>query len=156
MNYITVYTDGACTNNQNKNIRKGGYGVFFGDNDTRNCSIKLTGDKITNQVAELSAISRALDIVKNEKDIIYIYTDSSYCINIFVNWIKGWEANNWKKKDGEIKNLELIKEINNKLKFLTVIFKHVKSHCKEPEKNNSNYYIWYGNYQADKLACNYN
>jgi ribonuclease HI len=152
---MNIFTDGSCINNGKKNS-KGGIGVFFNDNDPRNISERLTCDKITNQVAELTAISKALDIVKDYKDIIYIYTDSSYCINIFVNWIKDWEKNNWKKKDGAIKNLELIQEINNKLKFLTVIFKHVKSHCKEPEKNNSNYFIWYGNYQADKLACKYN
>ena len=152
---INIFTDGSCINNGKKNS-KGGIGVFFGDNDPRNISERLNCDKITNQVAELKAISRALDIVINYKDIVYIYTDSSYCINIFVNWIKGWEKNNWKKKDGAIKNLELIKEINNKLKFMTVIFKHVKSHCKEPNKSNPDYYTWYGNDQADKLACNYN
>lgn len=151
---IHIFTDGSCINNGKKNS-KGGIGVFFGDNDIRNISQELTCDKITNQVAELTAISIALDIVKDYKDIIYIYSDSSYSINIFVNWIKTWEKNNWKKKDGDIKNLELIKEIYNKLKHLTVIFKHVKSHCKEPEKNSSEYYTWYGNSQADKLACNY-
>lgn len=152
---INIFTDGSCINNGKKNS-KGGIGVFFGDNDSRNISERLNCDKITNQVAELTAISRALDIVINYKDIVYIYTDSSYCINIFVNWIKGWEKNNWKKKDGAIKNLELIQEIYNKLKFMTVIFKHVKSHCKEPNKNNSDYFIWHGNNQADILACNYN
>jgi ribonuclease HI len=149
-----IFTDGSCINNGKKNS-KGGIGVFFGDNDDRNVSRELTCDKITNQVAELTAISVALDIVKDSNDIVYIYSDSSYCINIFVNWIKSWEKNNWKKKDGEIKNLELIKEIYSKLKNLTVIFKHVRSHCKEPEKTSSDYYTWYGNFQADKLACNY-
>jgi ribonuclease HI len=149
---IHIFTDGSCINNGKKNSR-GGIGIFFGDNDSRNISQELNCDKITNQVAELTAISTALDIIKGYNDIVYIYTDSSYCINIFVNWIKSWEKNNWKKKDGEIKNLELIKEINDKLKGLTVIFKHVKSHCKEPEKESPNYYTWYGNDQADKLAC---
>lgn len=152
---IHIFTDGSCINNGKKNS-KGGIGVFFADNDPRNISQELTCDKVTNQVAELTAISIALDIVKDYKDIVYIYSDSSYCINIFVNWIKSWEKNNWRKKDGEIKNLELIKEIHNKLKNLTVIFKHVRSHCQEPDKNSSGYYTWYGNNQADKLAGGYN
>ena len=84
---IHIFTDGSCINNGKKNS-KGGVGVFFADNDPRNISQELTCDKVTNQVAELTAISIALDIVKDNKDIVYIYTDSSYCINIFVNWIK--------------------------------------------------------------------
>ena len=97
-----IFTDGSCINNGKKNS-KGGIGVFFGDNDTKNVSKELTCEKITNQVAELTAISIALDIVKDYKDIIYIYSDSSYCINIFVNWIKSWEKNNWKKKMEKLK-----------------------------------------------------
>ena len=94
---IHIFTDGSCINNGKKNS-KGGVGVFFGDNDPRNISQELTCDKITNQVAELTAISMALDIVQDYKDIVYIYSDSSYCINIFVNWIKSWEKIIGKKK----------------------------------------------------------
>ena len=41
-----IFTDGSSLNNQNKKLRKGGYGVFFGDNDKRNISKKLKGKKL--------------------------------------------------------------------------------------------------------------
>jgi len=157
-NHINVFTDGSCIKNGSKNSR-GGIGVFFGIDSEYNLSEELDCTKITNQVAELTAISRALDILIsiNNKKIVYIYTDSSYCIKIFSEWLKKWEDNNWKKMDGNsILNSELIIDINKKLKKQVVIFKHVKAHTQEPSKNDPHYHIWYGNNQADKLATNYN
>jgi ribonuclease HI len=157
-----VYTDGACTNNQHKNIRKGGYGVFFGNNDVRNCSIKLTGDKITNQVAELSAvlyaIEKSLETNTNTNSIIHIKTDSMYIINSITIWCKGWEKKGWKKADGNnVENLELIKKIYNYTKTANIKFYHVRSHQNEPpiDSNPQSGYKhadWYGNMMADKLA----
>ena len=164
METITVYTDGACTNNQNKNIRKGGYGVFFGDNDIRNCSIKLTGDKITNQVAELSAVLYAIEkcLESNKSSIlsIIIITDSMYIINSITIWCKGWEKKGWKKADGNnVENLELIKKIYKyyTTEGINIKFNHIRSHQNEPSKDSnpqskSKYADWYGNMMADKLA----
>ncbi len=156
---ITIYTDGACTNNQNKKIRKGGFGVFFADNDSRNCSIKLTGDKITNQVAELSAVLYGIEkcIESNELKIINIITDSMYIINSITMWCKGWERKGWKKADGSnVENLELIKKIYNytNTEGIHIKFKHVRSHQNEPSKESIAYADWYGNMMADKLATN--
>ena len=39
--YMDIYIDGATTNNQNKDKRRGGIGVFFGDNDIRNVSLEI-------------------------------------------------------------------------------------------------------------------
>lgn len=150
---MNVFCDGSCLNNGKKNSQ-GGIGVFFGDNDPRNVSQKLTCQKITNQVAELTAIQRALDILINEKysGIVYIHTDSKYAVQIFSSWIHDWEKNNWQRKTGNIENIDLIKDIYAKMKKVTVIFKHCRSHQREPSKEDDKYYIWYGNQQADKLA----
>jgi ribonuclease HI len=40
-----IFTDGSCINNGKKNS-KGGIGVFFGDNDTKNVSQELTCEKM--------------------------------------------------------------------------------------------------------------
>jgi ribonuclease HI len=130
---MIIYTDGACKNNQNKNIniRKGGYGVFFGDNDNdnpkiENISAKLEGPKITNQVAELTACIKAIEKLMENKIIIathnathnnnnnivamqqidqkghiIIKTDSMYTINCIDNWFDGWKKRGWKKADGK-------------------------------------------------------
>ena len=47
---LRVFTDGACSNNGRKNA-KAGIGVYFGENDERNISKRITG-KQTNNTAE--------------------------------------------------------------------------------------------------------
>ena len=69
---INVFTDGSTLNNQSKELRKGGVGVWFGENDSRNISIPLTdnfGTKVTNQVAELIACTLAIDTILSTEKI---------------------------------------------------------------------------------------
>ena len=40
-----------------------------------------------------------------------IYSDSEFWINVITKWSLGWEANGWKKKGGEIKNLDIVREV---------------------------------------------
>lgn len=40
-----------------------------------------------------------------------IHTDSEFWINVITKWSLGWEKNGWKKKNGEIKNLDLVQEV---------------------------------------------
>jgi len=160
MNEIHIFTDGSTLNNQNKGNRVGGVGVFFGDDDYRNISYKLVESskhKVTNQVAELTACIKAIEkIISTElvmgKQII-LYTDSMYIVNSMSSWASNWKKNNWKKSDGKvIENVNLMKKLYFLAKNMNVIFRHVKAHKKEPNKDSPEHKLWYGNYMADKLA----
>ena len=61
---IDVYIDGSCINNGKMNT-KAGYGVFFAHDDVRNESNVVEG-KQTNNTGELTAMIRALEILKKE------------------------------------------------------------------------------------------
>ena len=163
MNNIIIFTDGSTFNNQNKNgNRKGGVGVFFGDDDERNISygmVETPKQKVTNNVCELTACIDGIEkVMSTQKTIgkqIIIYTDSMYVVNIIVNWAKGWEKNNWTKEGGKISNLDLIKKLYYYSINFGIIFKHVDAHMDEPEDRNSKEWkLWYGNMMADKLATN--
>ena len=109
-NIIKVYTDGSCINNGKKGS-KAGIGIFFGNEDKRNVSRKLNLDRVTNNVAELSALIEALDILKNESRDVIIYTDSKYCILCCTSYgdkqrLKDWSDN--------IPNKDLVMEVYNK------------------------------------------
>ena len=160
---VSVFTDGCSLNNGSKTKKHfGGIGIFFGDNDPRNQSIKLEETKnnpITNNKAELKACIKAIEIIlKTERPNvnITIYTDSEYTINCITKWAKGWKINDWKKtKNGtkvEIKNKDLIITLFNLYNKYSIKFKHVKAHRSKPNENSKDYYEWYGNYMADKLA----
>ena len=160
MKDIIIFTDGSTLNNQTKGDRKGGIGVFFGDNDERNISLSLEEtieNKVTNQVTELLAcikgIEKLVSTCKIDKNKIIIYTDSMYIVNMLTSWAENWEKKNWIKSDGnEVLNLNLVKKLYYYSKNLNIEYRHVKSHTKEPKKSEPNYELWYGNMQADKLA----
>lgn len=76
--YLHIYTDGACSKNGTK-YAKAGIGVYFEGSEYKDVSERISGIQ-TNNRAELSAILKALQIVKYDENII-IYTDSEYAIN---------------------------------------------------------------------------
>ena len=161
MKEVVIFTDGSTLNNQNKGKRRGGVGVFFGYDDPRNISMPLRETKyfkVTNQVAELLACVKGLEtLIGTEKVMakqIIIYTDSMYIINSISSWAKNWEKNDWKKPDGKkIKNVNIMKKLYYYCKNLGVVLRHVKAHKNAPKDTDSTEYkLWYGNDQADKLA----
>lgn len=161
MKITKIFTDGSTLNNQNskKGLSYGGYGgyIIYSDGEEKIYSEPLECDKVTNQVAELTAYKYGLDLInqKNIKDFIYVYSDSMYLINIYTSWIKKWEADGWKKGDGkEIENIELIKDIYDLINIskLKIFYKHVKAHKEKPHEGTEEYFLWYGNNKADELA----
>jgi ribonuclease HI len=159
-----IFTDGACLNNGKKNSI-GAIGIYFKENDTDNLGqiVENDNNKITNQTMELLAVIKAMQIIDSKiqnkiinEPIIYIYTDSTYVINSLTKWYPNWEKNNWlNTKQKPVENKELIQLLYTLKNKYIVIFKHVRSHQKEPEdKKSESYQIWYGNYMADYLATN--
>jgi len=160
-NDIIVFTDGSTFNNQAKDKSKAraGVGVFFGDKDKRNISFSLNGTKFkkTNQVSEILAIIMAIEALIRTQIIgrknIIIYSDSMYCINIVTKWGGNWIKNDWKKSNNKkVENLNLVKKMYYLAKNLNVKMIHVKAHKNEPSKDSKDYFKWYGNMKADKLA----
>jgi ribonuclease HI len=79
-NRLYVYTDGACINNGSSNARAG-IGIYFSKDSPLNVSRELKGEKVTNNIAELTAVIEAINLIKDKKikDKI-IVTDSEYVI----------------------------------------------------------------------------
>ncbi|KAI8329950.1 ribonuclease H-like domain-containing protein [Chlamydoabsidia padenii] len=102
-----VYTDGASRANGRKNA-KAGYGVFWGDNDPRNLSAPLEGERQTNQRAEAMAILRALEQSQDMADRLEIRTDSQYCIKAMTEWHTNWVKKKWISSTGQaVQNRDL-------------------------------------------------
>ena len=62
----------------------------------------------TNIRMEGMAIVAALKDAAGEE--CSIHTDSEFWINVITKWAPGWAAKGWKKKGGEIKNLDIVHE----------------------------------------------
>jgi len=62
----------------------------------------------------LHALHQALLMAKtelNKDQSVAIFCDSKYSIQCVTQWAVNWQKKDWKKPSGEIKNLELIKEM---------------------------------------------
>ena len=123
---LIVYTDGSCIGNPGP----GGWAVI-GPN------FELSGNhpETTNNRMEMTAIVESLKYF-NESDFhkMEIVSDSQYSIDTFSKWMYAWEKRGWKKNNGEIKNLDIIKEAFDLLKDNRdkVTFKKVKGHAGHP------------------------
>jgi ribonuclease HI len=106
-----IFTDGGCEPNPGE----AGSGIAVYRNDVVDeLWYGLYNPKGTNNTAELNALNQALVMAKDEiikEKSVAIFCDSKYSIQCITQWAINWEKKGWIKKGGEIKNLELIKEM---------------------------------------------
>ncbi|CDW52016.1 Cauli VI and RNase H domain containing protein [Trichuris trichiura] len=139
--YTVCYTDGACVANGRRKA-KAGFGVYWGANDPRNVSERLTGLQ-TNNRAEIEACCRAIEQAKSSGiQNLEIRTDSRYVINCVTKWIHQWRLNNWTSANGHpVKNKADLTRLVALSESISVNWVHVAGHAGIS-----------GNEAADKLA----
>ena len=109
---LYIYTDGSTLKNGAKDA-KGGFGVIVVDTETNkiiNAYSKFcTGT--TNNREEMKAILWALEHYGSySKPTPIVFSDSSYSVNTFNQWMNSWKRNGWIKSDKKVpENLDLIK-----------------------------------------------
>ena len=134
---IKVYTDGACKGNPGP----GGWGVYIQSNEDEK---ELYGGnpETTNNQMEMQAALEALKYLKDEDEVIELYTDSNYLRQGITEWIHKWKKNNWKTAAKKpVANRDLWIEISDLNEKMTVEWNWVKGHAGDP-----------GNERADELA----
>ena len=134
---IKVYTDGACKGNPGP----GGWGVYIQSNEDEK---ELYGGnpETTNNQMEMQAALEALKYLKDENEVIELYTDSNYLRQGITEWIHKWKKNNWKTAAKKpVANRDLWIEISDLNEKMTVEWNWVKGHAGDP-----------GNERADELA----
>lgn len=87
---ITVYTDGSYQTLPNGEASTGS-GIWFGENDPRNKSLKVPTENHSNQIGELAAVLWAVKNVDKTKKL-NIISDSKYVITGLTEHLPRWEA----------------------------------------------------------------
>jgi len=101
-----VFTDGAAEPNPGP----GGWGaVHVTDGQIVN---EVLGHEphTTNNRMELTALIEGYRMLDG-RPATTVWTDSQLCVNTINEWAAGWEKRGWRRKTGEIKNLELVQEL---------------------------------------------
>lgn len=95
------YTDGSASPNPGL----GGYAVIEA---RRPVALGSEPGETTNIRMEGYALIAAMTLAAGEP--CEVHSDSEFWINVLTKWAPGWQAKGWKKKGGEIKNLDLVKQ----------------------------------------------
>jgi ribonuclease HI len=135
-----LFTDGSATPNPGP----GGWGVVYVVDDEIIDELHGAEPWTTNNRMELLALIHAYRIASKTVPLD-VWTDSQLCVNTVNLWARSWAARGWRRKDGEIKNLELVQELYAlSLERPNLTLRWIKAH---------NGTRW--NEYADRLAARY-
>ncbi|KAF5338837.1 hypothetical protein D9757_014693 [Collybiopsis confluens] len=108
---LSVYTDGACSNNGKKEAVAGA-GICYGIRSPRNLSLRVPGPgQITNNRAEVFAVLQVLMRESPDRPLL-VYTDSQYVIKECCYWAARHLTTGW-----NIPNGDLLKDVCHLLKL---------------------------------------
>lgn len=124
---VIIYTDGGC----DPNPGVGGWGAVLKYKGKRKT---LSGGEreSTNNRMELTAAIQALEALKRPCEVV-LFTDSQYVKNGITTWMTAWKRNNWKRKGGALKNVELWKRLDEAASVHSVQWRWVRGHTGVPE-----------------------
>ncbi len=100
-----LWTDGSASPNPGP----GGFAVLE-EKDGEVQPVALGREKDTTNI-RMEGMAMIAAIKHAGGEPCEIHSDSEFWINVLTKWAAAWEANGWKKKTGEIKNLDLVQEL---------------------------------------------
>jgi ribonuclease HI len=120
---VVIYTDGGC----DPNPGVGGWGavLLYGGHRT-----ELSGGAAdsTNNRMELTAAIEALAALKR-RCAVEMHTDSEYVKKGITEWLPVWKRNNWRRKGGPVKNVDLWRRLEHETARHYVQWKWVPGHA---------------------------
>ena len=127
---VTVYTDGACSNNGGENA-KAGIGVFWPTNESNNFRGTFEGRQ-TNQRAEIRAALFAINQAKKQGYTdVTIKTDSNYLKNAVESWMPKWMEEGWSRR---VINKSDFRELSDSISGVDVKFEKVPANANAAHK----------------------
>jgi ribonuclease HI len=134
---VILYTDGGA----DPNPGTGGWAAILIDPASGKAREISGGEpRTTNNRMELTAAIRGLEALKRPCRV-YLFTDSLYLRKGITQWLSGWVARGWRRKDGELQNEDLWRRLAELVERHEVHWDWVRGHSGNP---------W--NERADELA----
>ncbi|UCE87759.1 MAG: ribonuclease HI [Deltaproteobacteria bacterium] len=105
-----VFTDGSCEGNPGP----GGWGFVHVEHDRIVAQKCGHARETTNNRMELTALIEAYRSLPKDAAVT-VYSDSQLCVKTINEWAAGWERRGWRRKSGPIANLELVRELYDRV-----------------------------------------
>jgi len=100
-----LFTDGSCSGNPGP----GGWGVVYVLDGEIVAERHGHDPSTTNNRMEFTAMIEALRLI-GPNEAVDVYTDSRLVVDTITTWAAGWEQRGWRRRDGAVKNLDLVQE----------------------------------------------
>src|SRR5262245_17651225 len=122
---VEIYTDGGA----DPNPGPGGWGAVLIDLASGKTRELSGGEpRATNNRMELTAAIRGLEALKTRCRGRMV-TDSQYLRRGITEWLAAWEARGWKRKDGELQNVDLWQRLAELTRAHEVRWDWIKGHA---------------------------
>ena len=134
---VAIFADESCLGNQFQGRASPGGAAgmmeyWTGDGWVRRDYWISEPDTTNNRMALRSAIVGLGLLRKNPCEVRFV-SDSQYLVKGMTEWLQGWKARGWKKKGGEIQNLELWKELDRAAAKHRLQWEWVRGHADHPQ-----------------------
>ncbi len=124
---VIIFSDGACEPNPGP----GGWGALLRYGSVEK-EISGGEPETTNNRMELTAAIKALQALQKPCKVVF-YTDSQYLRKGVTEWMAGWRRRGWKRKDGELANVDLWMALDQEIVRHQITWNWVRGHAGHPE-----------------------
>lgn len=122
---VILYTDGGA----DPNPGTGGWAAILIDPASGKAREISGGEaRTTNNRMELTAAIRGLEALKRPCRV-HLFTDSQYLRRGVTEWLPGWVARGWRRKDGELQNEDLWRRLAELIEWHEIHWDWVKGHA---------------------------
>jgi ribonuclease HI len=124
---VIIYTDGACSGDPGR----GGWAALLRWGQAERT---LSGGEAntTNNRMELTAAVQALQALKQPCRVI-LFTDSEYLQRGINEWLPGWKARGWKRREGPLANADLWQALDAAMAAHEVEWRWTRGHAGDPD-----------------------
>jgi len=135
---VLVHADESCLGNDTTKPSPGGNAALVeapaGDSVARWDFYESAPQTTNNRMALAGAIA-ALEWIRRQwkRARVRYVSDSEYLVKGMTEWMPGWERKGWKKKGGEIMNLELWQKLAQVAQVHDVEWGWVRGHADHPK-----------------------
>jgi len=138
--FVAIYADESCLGNGRQGENPGGAGGLIEypnvkSDKTVRLDYWISEPGTTNNRMALRSAIEALRILsrKGKRLKVQFTSDSQYLVKGMNEWVSGWKARGWKRREGEIENLALWQELDLVAKSHDITWQWVRGHNKHPQ-----------------------
>jgi ribonuclease HI len=141
--FAVVHADESCLGNGREGATPGGAGslieIRVGGQVTRHDVYISAADTTNNRMALAGAIATFALLSRKGRRLRVLYvSDSEYLVKGMTSWVPGWEARGWRRKGGELENLELWQALVKVSRDHEAIWRWVRGHAGNPKNEYAN------------------